>query len=252
MELADHCLQMSLLGMALAIEMGMSEAEICLVGLSGLLHDWGMTRVPEAIVSAKRVLSRVEFLEIQKHPMYTLDLLRSISGIPARVPLICFQVHEQPNGRGYPRGRQHENIHPAARILHVADVYLALTSQRPFRPPVTPAAAMRCLLVQARDNAVDPAAVASLLNVMSLFPIGSYVLLSDGSMARVVRRNGDKYTTPIVEIVQDAAGAPVAADAQDSQIIDPSERGLTVVRGLPTPGRDEVELTPEVLNLKRS
>src|SRR5262249_8593781 len=109
--LAEHCLQMSLLGMALAIEMGMSEADICLVGLSGLLHDWGMARVPESIVNAKRVLSRVEFLEIQKHPMYTLDLLRSISGIPSRVPLICFQVHEQPNGKGYPRGRQHENIH---------------------------------------------------------------------------------------------------------------------------------------------
>jgi len=137
-DLADECLQMALLGMALAIEMGMNEADVRMTGLAGLLHDWGMTRVPDEIRNANRPLTRVEFLEIEKHPTYTVELLHRISGIPAIVALICFQVHEQPNGRGYPRRRQHAAIHPCARVLNVVDAYLSLLSPRWNRGPSLP------------------------------------------------------------------------------------------------------------------
>jgi hypothetical protein len=55
----------------------------------------------------------------------------------------------------------------------------------------------------------------------------------------------------MVQIVQDAAGVPIACDGADDRIIDPAEQGLAVVRGLPTPERDEVELSPDLVNLKR-
>lgn len=240
-DLADQCLQMSLLGMALAVEMGMTEADVRMVGLAGLLHDWGMTRVPEAIRNANRPLTRVEFLEIEKHPTYTVELLHRISGIPALVALICFQVHEQPNGKGYPRRRQHTAIHPCARVLNVVDAYLSLTSPRWNRAALTPYAAMISLLRSARDNSADSTAVRSLLNLLSLYPIGSQVLLSDGRVARVIRRNGNNYDAPIVQIVQDAAGQPIVPE-DSGDVLDPSAAGLTIVQGLPTPGRNEVGL----------
>ncbi|HEY2253031.1 MAG TPA: HD domain-containing phosphohydrolase, partial [Planctomycetaceae bacterium] len=192
-----------------------------------------------------------EFLEIKKHPGYTLDLLKRISTIPDTVPLICYQVHERPNGTGYPRGRKSSSIHPGARILHVVDVYLALTSARPFRKPLMPYAAIECLLRQAKEHLVDVEVVRALLHVVSLFPIGSHVMLSDGSTARVLRRNGNNYSSPIVQIIQDADGE--FTDLLDeTQIIDPSAKDLKIVKALPATDREQIALDPRAVQLNRA
>lgn len=247
--LAEQSLHTAILGMALAIEMGMAERDIRAIGLSGLLHAWGMTRVPEAIRNANRILSQSEFVEIQKHPFYTLDVLQRVSGIPADVPLICFQIHERPNGTGYPRGRRCEEIHPGARILHVANAFCALTSPRPFRLPLTSYAAVECLLRSARNRSVDPEVVRSLLHVVSLFPIGSFVVLNDTSVARVIRRNGRQYDCPIVELIR-PPGALVDS-TQGSVIIDTAIDERKIVRAMAAPGRQEIALRPDVLTLQR-
>jgi HD-GYP domain-containing protein (c-di-GMP phosphodiesterase class II) len=249
-ELAGHCLQMSLLGMAIGIEMGLTETDLRHLGISGLLHDWGMALVDPEIRNARRVLSRAEFTEVQKHPIYTVELLNVISGIPRQVPLICYQVHERPNGTGYPRRRRRDNIHPSSRILQVADIYLALTSVRSYRLPLMPHAAMECLLREASENLVDGDVFRALLHVLSLFPIGSVVQLSDGSKARVLRRNGNNYQSPIVMIFEDSSGE--ATDPLDeSQIIDPLQQKLKIAKVLPDPDRAETGLTAEIQVLKR-
>jgi hypothetical protein len=249
--LAEQALHTSLLGMALAIEMGMGEDDIRTVGLSGLVHDWGMTRIPEETRNANRILSHAEFEEIRRHPLYTLEMLQRMSGLPPLVPLICYQVHEQPDGGGYPRGRRKEEIHPGAQILHVADAYSALTAPRPFRLALTPYAAVECLLRNARDKLVDAEVVRALLNVISLFPIGSYVLLDDTSMGRVIRRNGNQFSAPLVQLVRRSDGTRVDP-AHDSVIVDTSADNRKIVRALPTPGRQETTLRPELQTLQRS
>jgi hypothetical protein len=249
--LAEQSLHTSLLGMALAIEMGMGEGDIRTIGLCGLLHAWGLIRIPERIRNANRVLSQAEFMEIQKHPLYTLEMLQRISGISPEVSLICYQVHEQPNGQGYPRGRRHEEIHPAARILHVADAYCALTSRRPFRLPLTPYAAVECLVRNAREKSVDPEVVRSLLHVVSLFPIGSYVVLSDTSVARVIRRNGNQFSCPLVQLVRHPDGSRIDT-AHEMLIVDTADDDRKIVRAIATPGRQEIALRPEVQTLRRN
>ncbi len=249
-EVAQHCLQMSLLGMVMAIDAGMNEADIRLVGLCGLVHDWGMTYIPEHIRKADRVLTRVEFLEIQKHPIYTLELLRKIRALPAQVPLVCYQVHERPNGMGYPRGRHGNNIHPCARILNVADAYAALVAPRPFRQPLEPYAALEYLIRQAAERMVDADAVRTLLHVVSQFPIGSTVQLSDGRKARVIRRNGNKYTSPIVQVFEEADGTPTDA-LDESLVLDPSEQKIQIVKVLASAGREAIESSRNTVVLKR-
>ena len=245
--IAEHCLNVSLLGMALAIELGMDESTVRMTGLCGLLHDWGMTRVPAALREAGRVLRQAEFVEIQKHPIYTLEMLQRIPGLPSLVPLICYQVHEQPNGQGYPRGRKHKNIHPCAGILRVADAFVALTSPRPFRLALTPYSALECLLRNARERLVDPDVVRGLLHVMSLFPIGSAVVLTDGSIARVLRRNGVNFRCPIVQLLRESDGQIVGKFL----LIDTAEDKRQIVKAIPTPGRKEMALSPDLVTLKR-
>jgi hypothetical protein len=219
--------------------------------MCGLLHDWGMTYVPEQLRHAKRVLTRIEFLEIQKHPIYTANMLQRIWGLPPQVAMICYQVHECPSGTGYPRRRKGNSIHPCAAILKVADAYIALTSPRPTRPPLSPAAAIECLVHMAARKVVDNATARALLKVLSQFPIGSLVQLSDGSKAQVLRRNGDNYHMPIVQVLEKAKGTQ--ADPRDeSCIIDPSKSKVKIVRVLPTPGRRELEFNPDMLVVKRS
>ncbi|OYW11077.1 MAG: hypothetical protein B7Z55_19865 [Planctomycetales bacterium 12-60-4] len=171
-------------------------------------------------------------------------------GHGSRPGRVAYQVHERPNGYGYPRAKSGDRIHLFARILAVADAYSALTSTRPQRPALTPYAAMECVVKMARRKDLDPEIVRALLKVLTLFPIGSYVALSDARLARVIRRNGDRYTTPIVQAVQDAEGNPIPHDQEDA-ILDLSEGSISIVQALPTPGTAEIELTDEILTVRR-
>jgi hypothetical protein len=114
-----------------------------------------------------------------------------------------------------------------------------------------PYAAMECLIHKARVRALDPQIVRCLLHVLSLFPIGSFVTLSDGSVARVLRRNGNAYAAPILQIVQDSEGNLCGAQAP-GKIIDLNESDLKVIQAVPTPGHNEIALSPDVLTLNRS
>lgn len=242
--LADHCVRMATLGMAIGTEIGLDAENCKRLCVAGLVHDWGMARVPAAIRNAPRRLSRFEFYEVMKHPVYTAEILERMPGTPSIVPVVSYQVHERMNGLGYPRGRTGERIHLFARILGVADTYTALTEPRPHRPAIAPYSAMECLIKLANSRELDPVIVRALLHVLGLFPIGSYVALSDGSVARVLRRNGDHYAAPIVQIVQDGGGNPVPTDAAEA-VVDVAHSELTVVQALPTPGRSEVLLTAD-------
>jgi HD-GYP domain-containing protein (c-di-GMP phosphodiesterase class II) len=237
-ELSQHSLRMATLGMAIAVEMGLDEDHCKRVCVAGLVHDWGMAKVPDELRKTSRVLSEHEMFQIKKHPIHTLEMLERMPGIPAMVPMIAYQVHEQPNGRGYPRGRSGERTLLFARILGVADAYAALTESRPHRPALSPYAAMECILKMASRRELDAQVARALLLVMTLFPIGSYVSLSDGSVARVIRRNGDKYTLPFVQIVQDAAGQPVPTDRDDA-VVDLSADSRYILQALPMPGSQE-------------
>ena len=238
--LAQHSLNVAILAMAVGIEMGFDQANVALLGITGLVQDVGMALVPKKIRQARRPLTEIEFLEIQKHPATSANVLERMSGIPDIVRLVAYQSHERPDGSGYPRGRDKKSIHPFARILLVADSYAAMTATRPHRPAMMPYAAMETLLRQAREWRVDPLVVRNLLHVLGLFPIGSHVTLSDGSVAKVLRSNGEDFTRPVVMRVQNSAGSSV--DPTESAIVNLRGSDLEVIQALPTPGRREIGL----------
>ncbi len=248
-ELAHHCLQMAVLGMAIGIEMELDAESIHQIGICGLVHDWGMAKVSKEIRNAERKLTRTEYIEVQKHCVHTQGLLELLEDLPVVIQQVSYQIHERPNGKGYPRGRTLEDIHPFARILNVADCYAAMTSQRPYRNPVMPYHAMECLLRQSKDAFVDPDAVRALLRALSLFPIGSLVLLSDGAVGRVIRRNPQSYAAPIVQRIQGANGTRYESDSPDL-LVDLAEAEIKVVKALPNPRRNEIALEGEELEFQ--
>jgi HD-GYP domain-containing protein (c-di-GMP phosphodiesterase class II) len=237
-DLSRHCVKMAVLAMAMALEMGLDESSVSTIGLCGLIHDWGMVRVPEAIRNAPRKLEAHEMFEIKKHPVHTLDMLEQIEGLPGVIPRVCYQVHEQPNGEGYPRGRKGERIHEFSLILGAASAFAALTSPRPQRPALMPYAAMEFLIQMVKRGELDARPVKALLQMQTLFPIGSYVKLSDGRVAQTVGRNGTNYALPIVRVVS-------FEDTGEPELINLEDAGLSVALALPTPGQGDTPRTPD-------
>jgi len=230
--LAQHCHRMSVLAMSIAVEMGLNDENVCRVGVTGMLHDWGMLRVPEHIRNPQRPLNQAEKIELQKHVIYSVDMLEKISGLPTLVPLVSYQVHEQVNGKGYPRGRRGSSIHLFARILHVAHCYVELTTATAFRNALAPYEATVQLFQYAKEGVLDTVVLRALLRAQSLFPVGSLVMLSSGSMAKVIRANGDRFVDPIVQIVQDQQEQEVSRNGQES-VLNLSEVDCKIVRAMP-------------------
>jgi HD-GYP domain-containing protein (c-di-GMP phosphodiesterase class II) len=224
-----HSLQTAMLAMAVGTILGLKPDELIELGIGCLVHDTGMLKLNPELVNANRPLTKIEFLEITKHPTLTFDALRDAKGVPNGSRLVAYQMHERLDGSGYPRRRTANQIHYLAKIAAVADVFVALVSPRPYRSELLHYHAMEQILHGARKGLFDTTVVRALLHTVSLFPIGSYVEISDGRVGKVVRSNRDAYTSPIIEI----RGAVGSADAPECplEIIDLREdRELTIVR----------------------
>jgi PAS domain S-box-containing protein/putative nucleotidyltransferase with HDIG domain len=130
---AGHQKRVTNLACAIAAEMHLSKDQLDGLRLAGLVHDVGKIQIPTEILVKPGHLSETEFLMIKIHPRVGYDILRGID-FPYPIADIVLQHHERMDGSGYPEGLSGEQILLEARILAVADVVEAMSSQRPFRP----------------------------------------------------------------------------------------------------------------------
>jgi PAS domain S-box-containing protein/putative nucleotidyltransferase with HDIG domain len=138
---AGHERRVAELAVAVALRMGMDADEMDALRLAALIHDVGKISVPAEILSKPGRLSENEFELIKVHAQAGHDVLQSIA-FDQPVAEMVLQHHERLDGSGYPQGLRGESILPAARVIAVADVYEAMTSHRPYRPGLTPDAAV--------------------------------------------------------------------------------------------------------------
>jgi hypothetical protein len=141
---------------------------------------------------------------------------------------VALQHHERLDGSGYPRGLRGEEILPFARIAAVADVYDAMTADRPFRAAVPPHEAMGVVLAAAGTK-LDAWYVRRLASRLAVYPQGTIVRLSSGELAVVVRQ-GNRSDLPVVRVVADPALQPVQPQEHD---LGADPRGRTVASVLP-------------------
>ena len=233
----ERGIRLAILSMAIASELGWDESHIYEVGLCGLVHDWGMFCLPKSLQDPQHPVLSDHIAELTNHPLHTLTLLESIPKLSKSVLLAATQVHENGDGSGYPRGITKEHIHPFANILHVADAYISLTAGMRGRQAFLSYDVIVYLLHQVQVNRMDEKAIRALLKVVSLFPLGSLVELSDGSKAQVLRRNPKQYSSPIVQKLSSVRSLRV--DTAHQQIIDLAQSHLKVVAPVPSPHRHE-------------
>lgn len=130
----------------LAKELGYSGDELQQIVVGALLHDMGKLEIPDSILAKPGKLDEFEFRQVQLHPNLGLRrLVQEQSRLNFGQLMIVYQHHEKLNGTGYPVGLPSEEIHPWAKICTVVDIFEALTSQRPYRKPMTHATALAML-----------------------------------------------------------------------------------------------------------
>lgn len=202
--LYHHSFQVTLYALSIAKELGYPYEELRLIGLGALLHDIGKLLVPDEILKKPSALTEEEFKEMKNHTRYGFDLLRNLYSVSLLVAHCAFQHHERLDGSGYPRGLVSAEIHPYAKIIAVADVFDAITTERVYSEKRIPAEALNIL---AKDAGVlfDEAVVKALKDSIVHYPNGTVVILTDGRRGIISRQNALLPAFPHVRIFEENA-----------------------------------------------
>jgi putative nucleotidyltransferase with HDIG domain len=129
---AGHSERVSTLSVMMGRIMGIGENELEILRLGALLHDIGKIGIGDEILRKAGPLTPAEFEHIKRHPALGARILRQVPFLAPHLPIVELH-HERPDGRGYPFGLRADDIPLAARIVHVADAFDAITSARAYR-----------------------------------------------------------------------------------------------------------------------
>ena len=128
-----HSERVSIYAEQIAMEIIMDEEEIKDIKLAGLLHDIGKIATYDYLLDKPKGLTNEEYEIVKKHPVQGVNILKEIKQLNEILPLIRYH-HERIDGKGYPDKLKGSRIPLGARILHVADSFDSMTSDRPYRP----------------------------------------------------------------------------------------------------------------------
>ena len=128
-----HSERVSMYAEAIALEMDIDQDDIKDIKLAGLLHDIGKIGTSDYLLDKPGALTKDEFMQIKKHPAQGAQILKDIKQLRDIIPYIKYH-HEKIDGTGYPSNLSGERIPLGAKILHVADSFDSMTSDRPYRP----------------------------------------------------------------------------------------------------------------------
>jgi len=199
----SHGVDVSVLAACIACALDMAPDEVREVALAGLLHDLGKSMVPLSVLKHPGKLSQGQWDAIKKHPDLSRVLLNGAEHLPDAVVAAAHQHHEKVDGTGYPLGAQRDEIHPYALILAVADVYDALTSERPYKGAMPPSRALS-VMYRSRGTHFDAEVLERLIWALGVYPMGSLVRLSTGELGLVSANNPHDPVAPKVLLLYDA------------------------------------------------
>lgn len=144
---AGHSEKVTQYSVEICRELGLPPAEVEMIRVAALLHDYGKIGVPDAILKKNGRLTELEYEVVKTHSYKTRDILDQVNfeGIYKLVPEIAGAHHEKVDGTGYPRGLKGKDIPLGAKIIAVADFFEAVTAMRHYREPMQIEEAYRLL-----------------------------------------------------------------------------------------------------------
>ncbi len=160
---AGHSHRVSEYACAIAAGLGLSAREVGEIQIAALLHDIGKIGISDSVLQKPGKLTSEEFAIIQQHPTIGRHILEGVNGFQPYLAVVELH-HENWDGTGYPRGLRGEDVPLAARVVHVADAFDAMTSDRPYRRGMSVADALG-ILNRFAGTQFDPTIVKTFLNL---------------------------------------------------------------------------------------
>jgi putative nucleotidyltransferase with HDIG domain len=205
---ANHCVNVSILAIALAKHLQLPDAQVEAIGLGAMLHDVGLSRTPTSILEKPGPLTPQEMEAVRKHPVDGHSVLKLTKELPPLVLDIVQQHHERVDGSGYPQGLSGEQVSLPVRIVALADAYDSMVSERPWRTPMLPQPALTALHRDS-EGRFGRQLAEEFIKCVGIYPIGSLVQLSTGALAVVMSSNPAARLRPLVMLVKDTTGRSI-------------------------------------------
>ncbi len=197
----SHCVNVAVISIVLGISLNLSNKDLNYLCIGALIHDIGKAFIPKEILQKPGKLTLEEFEVIKKHSRYGYNFLGRFFNLSSHIKLIVIQHHERFDGLGYPNGIIGKDISYLARIVSIADVYDALTSDRPYKRAMCPSDALEYLMSNA-NTLFDYDMISVFCKIVIPFPQGTIVSLSNGDTGIVEKTLPNFPLRPIVKIIK--------------------------------------------------
>ncbi|APZ43832.1 HD-GYP domain-containing protein [Acidihalobacter ferrooxydans] len=204
-----HSMNVCVLSIAFARHLGFGDEELHVIGLGALLHDLGKIKTPDDVLNKPGRLTGDEFAIMKRHPVDGYELLADTGDLPRASLQIVRHHHERIDGSGYPDGWGGEGIPLPVLLTSVVDVYDAVTSDRCYHVGRSPHEGLK-LLYDIAPNNFGRELIEEFIRCVGIYPIGSLVELTDGSLGIVLSADPDHRLKPLVRIVRQPSGEPCA------------------------------------------
>lgn len=215
--LVIHSMRSTVLAITVGLELHMALSKLIELGISCILHEIGMLRLPPQLYMTDRPLTAAEKAQIMTHPHTGFNILKDLE-FPLSILLGVLEHHEKENGLGYPRHLPGNKITTYAKIISVACSFEAITAPREYKSERTTFDAMVEMLKNPNGQ-YDSTVIKALLYSLSLYPIGAYVCLQNGKIGIVTDVSPNNPKNPIVQLANERNedGTVKAIQTDDNQ-----------------------------------
>jgi putative nucleotidyltransferase with HDIG domain len=196
---ALHSLRVCILALTFGRHLDFSREELNLLGVGALLHDVGKMRVPSEVLNKPGRLTDVEFNLMKSHVPEGVKILANAEGISDASIQVAAQHHERYAGGGYANGVAGDRIGTFGLISGIVDCYDAITSDRVYHAGMSPYEALT-KMYSWRNTDFHPGLIEQFIQCMGIYPVGSLVELSDGSVGVVINVNRRRRLRPRVAL----------------------------------------------------
>jgi HD-GYP domain-containing protein (c-di-GMP phosphodiesterase class II) len=221
---AQHSLNVSILSIVLGRHINLSAPDLNRLGLCGMMHDVGKLLIPPEILHKSSPLDEEEVRIMKTHTRLGYNLLKSSDNMNASAATVALTHHEQIDGRGYPRRLQDVNISPFSKIVSIANTYDTMTTDKPHQKGKTHLEATH-ILTNLAGTHFDPALVVKFIESIGVYPPGSLVELTNGSVAMVIEVNEKAKLRPKVIIILDEEKNPITERVIDLSLMPNDSHG---------------------------
>ena len=216
--LVMHSLRSSIFAIIIGLQLKMPPHRLIELGAACLLHEIGMFRLPPQYYMYDAPLTEEGKKALFTHPVLSYNILKT-SSFSLAICLGVLEHHERENGIGYPRGLTKEKISIYGKIIAVACSYEAVTSPRPYKEAQDASSGI-VEMIKNTNGQYDEIILKALLYSLSFYPVGMYVHLSNGKIAKVIDINPTDPRLPLVEIYKETgpSGDPITVQTKANEI----------------------------------